>query len=230
VVRRPAWTDCPLAGVALNLVYRTDLFIDNNHCFIPPGESRVITIRADRQPACGLSLAQTGWTLSAWNADNLTVAPNADVLFAVGRWDRMCREYAGYFDPTTVGKRGETRSTSTLPHAGKLPYLLASGDTATFEFSRKSATGKPARLRLHTSDQAENSPTVVEVILNGRAMEQTLPPGLGIQRTDPAHRAFPVTRTFELSAADLRDQNTLVVRIKGKGWFSWDALDLVSQP
>ena len=28
------------------LNYRTDLFINNNHCFIPPGESRTITIRA----------------------------------------------------------------------------------------------------------------------------------------------------------------------------------------
>ena len=28
--------------------YRTDLFIDNNHCFIPPGESRTITIRTAR--------------------------------------------------------------------------------------------------------------------------------------------------------------------------------------
>ena len=45
--------------------YRTDLFIDNNHCFVPPGESRTITIRGSDPlargrgaggRACGLSL------------------------------------------------------------------------------------------------------------------------------------------------------------------------------
>lgn len=213
------------------LVYRTDLFIDNNHCFIPPGESRVITIRAARQPECGLSLAQTGWTLSTWNADELTVAPSSDVVLAVGRWDRMSREYAGYFNVKQVANRGETASTGSRPDAGKLPYRLASGDTAKFEFSPNTSAGKPARLRIHTSDQAEKPPTVVEVTINGRPMEQILPKGLGIQRTDPAHRAFPATLEFALAAADLREKiNTLTVRIKGDGWFSWDALDLVSQP
>ncbi len=77
--------------------YRTDLFIENNNCFIPPGESRLITIRADRNAECGLTLAQTGWRISSWNADDLTVMPSGNVLLSVGRRDQMCREFVGYF-------------------------------------------------------------------------------------------------------------------------------------
>ena len=81
------------------LEYRTDLFIDNNHCFIPPGESRTITIRAaETGREGGLSLAQTGWRLSCWNADDVVIEPSDDVLLAVGRRDQMCREFLGYFD------------------------------------------------------------------------------------------------------------------------------------
>lgn len=213
------------------IVYRTDLFIDNNHCFIPPGESRVITIRSARKPDCGLSLAQTGWTLSTWNADELIVAPNSDMVLAVGRWDRMSREYAGYFEVKHGTNHGETVLKGIRPDASQLPYRLASGDAAKFEFGRAVARNKPARLRIHTCDQAEKAPTVVEVTVNGRTTEKTLPAGLGIQLTDPAHRAFPATLEFALGAADLQEKvNTLTVRIKGEGWFSWDALDLVSEP
>jgi hypothetical protein len=54
---------------------------------------------------------------------------------------------------------------------------------------------------------------------------------LGIQRADPAHRAFPATVEFDLAGSDLREgKNLLRVSIKGDGWFTWDALDLVLVP
>ena len=43
------------------LAYRTDLDIENNHAFIPPGETRLITISAPVNSQSGLTLAQTGW-------------------------------------------------------------------------------------------------------------------------------------------------------------------------
>ena len=195
------------------LVYRTDLLVANNNCSIPPGESRVITIRAPRQSESGLSLAQTGWQLSCWNADDVTVAPGADVLLTVGRRDKLCREFAG-------------------KNIWGMSNVLSGNNTARFEFTCDSGQAKrPGRLRLHTADQASETPTIVEVTVNERTMERTLPKGLGIQRSDAEHLAFPVTVEFDLSASVLRPgKNALTVRVKGPGWFTWDALDLVSRP
>jgi hypothetical protein len=214
------------------LVYRTDLFIDNNNCFIPPGESRVITIRASSRAKCGLSLAQTGWTISTWNADDVTVASSAEVLLSVGRWDKICREFAGYFDVNQVSNCSGAVCTGNRADAGKLPYRLSGTGMAQFEFDCSGAQARhPARLRIHTSDQSEVAPTVVQITFNGRRLQQTLPKGLGIQRTDPAHRAYPATVEFDLAGSELRKKsNTLTVSIAGDGWFAWDALELVSKP
>ena len=214
------------------IVYRTDLFIDNNNCFIPSGESRVITIRASINPECGLSLAQTGWTISTWNADDVTVASSAEVLLSVGRWDKMCREFLGYFDVNQVTNGAGTVCTGNRPDSETLPYRLSGTGTVRFEFKcTRAQAGRAARLRIHSADQAESAPTVVQITINGRELEKTLPKGLGIQRADPAHRAFPATVEFDLAGSDLREgKNLLRVSIKGDGWFTWDALDLVLVP
>ena len=69
----------------------------------------------------------------------------------------------------------------------------------------------------------------VAVTFNGRQMEKSLPAGMGIQRTDPAHLAFPATLEFQVPAADLRPgKNTLEVCVQDDGWFSWDALDITT--
>jgi hypothetical protein len=109
---------------------------------------------------------------------------------------------------------------------------LFSEGLARFSFDLTAAqAGKPARLRLHTADQSDSTATVVQVALNGRKLEKTLPRGLGIQRRDPAHLAFPATIEFEVSGSDLRKgKNSLTVAVQGDGWFSWDALDLVQKP
>ena len=214
------------------IVYRTDLFIDNNNCFIPPGESRVITIRASSHPESGLSLAQTGWTISTWNADDVTVASSAEVLLSVGRWDKMCREYLGYFDVNQVTNVGASVCTGNRPDAGTLPYRLSGTGTVRFEFKcTRAQVRRAARLRIHSADQAESAPTVVQITINGRTLEKPLPQGLGIQRTDPAHRAFPATAVFDLTGSDLRPgKNSLTVGVVGDGWFSWDSLDLMLVP
>ena len=66
--------------------------------------------------------------------------------------------------------------------------------------------------------------------MNGRRMEGSLPLGLGIQRTDPAHLAFPATLEFSLTAGALRAGKNLVeVQVKNGGWFTWDSLDIHTQ-
>ena len=55
------------------LEYRTEITILNNHAFVPSGETRSITLRASVKP--GLSLAQIGWRLSCWNADDILIQP-----------------------------------------------------------------------------------------------------------------------------------------------------------
>ncbi len=136
----------------------------------------MISIRASSHPDSALSLAQTGWTISTWNADDVTVAPSADVLLSVGRWDKMCREFGGYFDVNQVSNGVGTVCRGSRPDAGKLPYRLSGASTARFEFNCDGGQGnRPARLRIHTADQADTAPTVVQIAINGRTMEQTLP-------------------------------------------------------
>ena len=210
--------------------YRTDLFIENNHCFIPPGESRTITIKAAKTPRGGLTLGQTGWRLTTWNADDVVIEPSHEVLLSLGRRDQMCREFAGHSDPGKDANAGPVSIEGSRPDPSQVPYLLDGKTAVRFEFALSDVQAKrPARLRIHTADQAEKAPTRVVVTMNGRRIEGSLPLGLGIQRTDPAHLAFPATVEFQIPARDLRPgKNALEVRIKGDGWFSWDAMDLTS--
>lgn len=210
------------------IAYRTDLFIDGNHCFIPPNESRKITIRADREAAGGLTLAQTGWRLSCWNADDVIVRPGEDVLLAVGRRDRMCREFQYYADPRGAADVATAEVEGTLPDAGRVPFLLRADQRRRFVFSlSESQSAHPAKLRIHACDRAAEAPTKIVATLNGRTMEAAFPPGLGIQAQDPAHLALPATAEFPIAAEDLQPgANTLDVQVAGEGWFTWDAMDL----
>jgi hypothetical protein len=208
--------------------YRTDLFIENGECFIPPGESRTITIRSDVRSDGGLSLAQTGWRLSCWNAADVVVEPSADVLLAVGRRDRMCREYVGYFDTNKVKAVESGAIEGTRPDTAKLPFLLDSKKPARFEFQLSDAQAKrPARLRIHTADQSQNVRAVVEATVNGKPLEQSLPEGLGIQNTDPAHLAFPATAVIEIPQGVMKQgTNVMKIRLRNDGWFTWDSITI----
>ena len=144
----------------------------------------------------------------------------------------MCHEFAGYFDVNQISSGSGAVCAGNRADAGKLPYRMSGASTAQFEFDCSRAQAKhAARLWIHTSDQSETTPTVVAITLNGRTMQKTLRQGLGIQRTDPAHRAYPATVEFDLAGSELRQKsNTLTVSIAGEGWFAWDALELVSKP
>jgi beta-mannosidase len=212
------------------IAYRTDLFIENNHCFIPPGESRTITIKSASNPRGGLSLAQTGWRLATWNANDVTIEPSDEVLFAVGRRDQMCREFLGYSDVRKMDNVKHANIEGTRPDPSRLPFLLDGKKRARFEFPLSDGQARrAARLRIHTADQSKSVRAMVEATVNGTVLEQTLPEGLGIQNTDPAHLAFPATLVFQLPHGTLLPgKNVVEVRVRNEGWFSWDAMDLIT--
>ena len=180
--------------------YRTDLFVANNHCFIPPGERRTISIRASTTPDGGLTLAQTGWRLDCWNADDVAIAPSEDILLAIGRRDKMCREFLDYANPKKTTSNTAVTLAGRRPDPLSLPFLLRTGAVVRLQFAMAaSQAGRPAQLRIHTADQAAAVAPVVAISINGRPMDKQLPAGLGIQETDPAHLAFPASAVFELA-------------------------------
>lgn len=228
------------------LEYRTDLMVLNNHISIPPGETRAMIISGPAQPQGGLTLAQTGWRVSCWNADDIMIPPSEDVLLSFGRRDAMTMEYAGYRgDPTQVlgqdkpsllelaGKRPDSSQIPMLM-PGPLNLALAKLQPHSLGFTvgvtPQQAT-RPSRLRINTADQDNVQGPVVEAIINGKGLAKALPLGLGRQLTDPAHLAFPATAEFELPAGTWKTgKNSLQIRVKDGGWFTWDSLDLVVMP
>ena len=210
------------------LAYRQDLDIENNHAFIPPGETRLITIGAPVASGSGLSLAQTGWRISCWNADAIVIEPSEDVLFSIGRRDAMCREFAGYDDLSRIQDIADFEIEGSRPDPAALPLLLRRNQRLRFVFDVPPGAAGPARLRLHTADQSRKNAPLLEATLNGRRFETTLEKGLGIQDRDPAHLAFPQTAAIDLpGGALLGGKNTLEVRLLNDGWLTWDAIDLI---
>ncbi|MCL5099346.1 MAG: glutamine amidotransferase, partial [Candidatus Omnitrophica bacterium] len=154
------------------IAYRTDLFIDSNNLFIPPGESRTLTIRASIQPKDGLTLAQTGWRISCWNAEDVLVEPAPDMLLSVGRQDEMCQEFSMAANSAADAQNEPVKFSGSRPEPSTLPYLLEA-DAGAVQFSFQAPAGDavlPARLRLHTADQSPETATAVEVVLNGKRL------------------------------------------------------------
>ncbi len=210
------------------LAYRTDLDIENNQAFIPPGETRTIAISARVNSGASLTLAQTGWRISCWNADDVLIAPSEDVHFSIGRRDAMTRAFSGYEDLSRIDGVTAIEIEGNRPKPSALPLLMTSDRRVKFAFDIEQAAEGPARLRLHTADQAKSRATLIEVAVNGRRFKASLPTGLGIHNSNPAHLAFPQSVDIELPDGTLiAGENSLEVRILNDGWFSWDSIDLV---
>ena len=61
-------------------------------------------------------MAETGWRITCWNADDLTIAPGDKLLFAIGRRDAMTREYfKGYSDSSTIRDKLDLTITGNRP-------------------------------------------------------------------------------------------------------------------
>ena len=210
------------------LAYRADLDIDKNHVCVPPGETRAITIAAPAPSTDGLTLAQTGWRISCWNADDVLIAPSEDLLFSVGRRDAMTREFAGYDDLARIDGANEIEIDGSRPDPSALPLLMRADTRLRFRFALQPGVEAPARLRLHSADQCSANAPQLAATLNGRRFEASLSTGLGIQNSDPAHLAFPQTATVDVPRGALAaGENTLEIRVLNDSWFTWDAIDLI---
>lgn len=209
------------------LNYRTDLIIENIYVCIPPGESRTIKIHAPLYAREGLTLSQTGWRIESWNADPVVIEPSQDILLALGREDRMCREFAGYPGLTRTLKDSLIHVEGRQPDPGKVPYLSDEDKTVEFEFDGfPSSPNLSALLRIHSSDQSTTG-ALVRVELNGKSFELQIPEGYGFQKTDPAHLAQAKTAEIEIPAGVLKpNDNILRMKVIDGGWFTWDAMQL----
>ena len=68
---------------------------------------------------------------------------------------------------------------------------------------------------------------MVDVWINGRKFEQSLPRWLGLQNSDPAHLAFPATAVIEIPPGVLKQgTNVMEIRVKNDGWFTWDSITM----
>ena len=224
--------DGPIAAFYIEaqplITYRTDLLIDDNYIFVPPGETRTITIRPSAWSTSTLSLAQTGWRITAWNAPDVVIPPESTVLLAVGRHDAMCGEFmAAEPEPTGVfrGKR---------PDSANIPYRLG-GRCRELRFLfdvAAESTGRDAQLFIYTADRAGDGQTHVTATLSNplsaapsdHVFRATLDPGLGIQATDPAHLAFPAAIVIDLPATAVSEGKNSLQLIVDEGWLTLDAI------
>ena len=210
------------------LEYRTDLYINPNFAFIPPGERRKFTIRAAKVPDKYLSLEQEGWKVVCWNADTLIIKPADEVLLSMGRRDSMCREFSGYF-----GGEGNLEADTVFRgnriNSEEVPFILKGKIQFSFDIENK-RSGNGSLLRIHTSDCSNDGGAVLFIELNGFSCEKALPAGRSIQHEKPAHLATPATLEFDIPAGVLKSgENVLSVEVKNSGWFTWDAMDLVAK-
>jgi hypothetical protein len=226
------------------LEYRTDLTIQNNHISVPPGEARTITIMGEARPRDELGLSQEGWRISCWNTDDVFIVPDASVLLSVGRRDAMSQEFRGLEEgPESVWEKAPSSPLEFRGHrpdSKNIPLLLPGEDRGgggkmsrytlrfVFDVNTKQAA-QASRLRIHTADQDREQSPSIEISANGFMERKPLNTGLGIQISEPAHLAFPATAEFTLPPGTWKPgENTLQVRVRGRDWFTWDALDLVT--
>ena len=99
-----------------------------------------------------------------------------------------------------------------------------------FSFEAKQAQIKgPARLRIHLSDLDSTADPVLRIVVNLQHYRRALPRGLGIQKNQPYHLAFPVTAVFDLPPGLLKPgKNTVEIGLANPSWVTLDALDLVT--
>jgi len=146
---------------------------------------------------------------------------------AFGRTDRMCREFAGYENLHSQVKGKQIQLKGPLPDAGKVSYLFDKNHIIECVFPGASITSKSvAILRIHSSDQSTAGAAVM-IEINGNVFKMQIPAGYGFQAANPSHLAQAKTVELKIPANVLKARNN-ILRIKpmGKGWFTWDALDL----
>ncbi|MCM4165988.1 MULTISPECIES: glycoside hydrolase family 2 protein [unclassified Arenibacter] len=207
--------------------YRTDIMIDNNYCFIPPGESRSIIIRSLKKSFNPLNLAQTGWKITSWNANPLIIKPTIDVLFSLGRQDSMCREFGGYTGLNTSESTNNISLKGQLIDPKRVHYLMDGNNILEIEFDGTSTLrDKIGLININSSDQSSIG-AKIRIELNGEHFDSELKEGYGFQKEDPSQLAQAKTVGIIIPEGIIKPKrNVLKIQVLGNGWFTWDSLDL----
>ena len=201
------------------LNYRTDLIIRDNFISVPPSEEHTFLVKAHRGGE--LKLAQTGFYITAFNADTITAVPGGEVILYMGRRDSIAREFRGYFGDE-MSAQTVTEANGREIEAADVNYLAEGKVTFYFSTSNR----KDVCLRIHTADSSA-APCRMTVLLNGqKASVITMEGGYGIQREKPDQLAAPKTYEVTLQGAVFAPNNTLELHI-AEGWFTWDAMDMI---
>lgn len=200
------------------LVYRTDLYIDNNFVSIPPSESRKIIV-CGKKTAKGLALSQTGYEIDCWNAEPLTITPDKSVLLFMGRRDSICRE----FSQAAAGALQKVSTADAMVDAAKVSYILEGKLVIDFVTPGENA-GKEALLSLYICDNDPVGIGCVGIKINSYSAKAMLRAGLGVQANEPWHLAFPKALTFSIPEGIIKEgQNTLEIET-ANGWITFDAM------
>ena len=194
--------------------YRADIFVENDHMFIPPNESRQLIIRSHPSEH---PLSSLGFIVGGWNTNKIRVEPDEIVLFHFGTKNGTCREYA-----LKSNRQTDFIATERTIDTSLLYYCQQETTSFTFE---SMVTGA-AKLTLAIADVALSGCSVL-VTLNESTENLKIPSGYGIQHENPEHYAQPLTLpvAFDNNVL-LIGENTLTVSVDD-GWFSWDALILM---
>ncbi len=192
--------------------YRTDLFIDNDFCFIPPGESRTISVRCRKNG--NIPLSRTGFAFAGWNTNAAERTPDEKVLLYMGTRNHTCREYA------KDGNR-EVRADGRSISPEQVRYL-ADGPVS---FLFDSDWDGPAVLTLNLSDTSKEG-GAVRISLGGFETELSLPEGYGLQKENPEQLAQSAALTVRLPAGSLSKGSCRLKIELVSGWFTWDSLFL----
>jgi beta-mannosidase len=205
--------------------HRNDLFFSNNFIIVPPGESRKIIVKAALPSPGGLTLAQTGWKIRSWNADDVILLPSKEVLLSFGRDDAMSQEFLSNGKDGPKSGEYKVAVSGSAPDAALIPWLVTPQSALTVTIDIPTAN-QAARLYIHTSDQSASAATII-IDINGKIFSPVLPSGMGKQNNIPWQLAYPYTATINIPAGVLvRGKNTIKIKTK-TGWFTWDACEMI---
>ena len=206
--------------------YRTDFYIDYNHLCIAPNQSRQVSIRVPTSSKSDLSLLQTGWRVTCWNAPDCSLRPHRAVLLSVGRRDATTEGYS-----QEVHQPGWITLAGTMPDPSGVPAIvgnLTRGIRFVFVVQEDQVPHNTV-LHIHTADQDAEQSAEVSININGTHFAVTLPKGLGIQIRDRDHLAYPASEQITIPANVLHEgKNVLEISVANESWFTWDALQLIS--
>ena len=208
------------------LTYRPDVTIKEQFGFIPPGEYRDIIITSPCKK--DLTLPQTGWYITSYNADPFMVDPQ-DVIFWIGRQDFTCEGFYGFNDPSpeTLMQASSSfvvNSENKNVLSSEIPYLWEKRLEFQFNIEDRRIS-EETTLYIYSADQSYNG-AEISITLNNIIKQIKLSGGYGHQKYEPWHLASPKTTKIDFGKDALKEGiNNLIIEVTS-GWITIDAMNL----